>query len=531
VQFVQFGETRATIIADTFRSWCAGLNAPSEENSAMRMSNCSLKAALAGLAFAFGVTGEGLAQDAPVTRAVPALAPHDPSAHNPRAIGTLPTPAALPATPRPATAPTVPPGALELADFERIALEHNPTLRQAFAQLDATLSRSNQAGLYPNPTVGYVQEQIGAIGEVTPTSSGIATKGRGTPGELVGGFVQQEFVTGGKLRFSRAKFAEEAEAARWQCEAQRLRVLNGVRVRFFEVLTAQRLFAIQREMLRLNDDAVRTTEQLVNVGQANEPDLLQARIEARRARVALRKAENRYRGSWQHLVSVVGAPELHPTPLDDGLLDAAVAPLDFDATLADLLRHSPEIQASLAEIRRSQIMVQRERREPIPNVTVQAIVGRNFEFNNLTTAGVQVSIPLPIFNRNQWTVQEAMSDLTRDHAEYERVALSIRQRLADEAVRYNDARQSVEDFRTESLPMARRAFEVQSANFRQRRAAWPQVLVVQRTLVELTREYVEALSELRRAEVVIDGMLLIDGLSPPNTPTPQGHIESVPTPR
>ena len=110
----------------------------------------------------------------------------------------------------------------------------------------------------------------------------------------------------------------------------------------------------------------------------------------------------------------------------------------------------------MSEIRRSEIMVRRERVEPIPNVTVQAVVGRNYEFNNLTTAGVQVSIPLPIFNRNQGTVKEAQADLARDHAEYERVVLSLRQRLADATTRYNDALQSVEDFRNETLPMARR---------------------------------------------------------------------------
>jgi outer membrane protein, heavy metal efflux system len=176
-------------------------------------------------------------------------------------------------------------------------------------------------------------------------------------------------------------------------------------------------------------------------------------------------------------------------------------------------------------------MVQRERREPIPNVTMQAVVGRNFEFNNLTTVGVQASIPLPIFNRNQGTVREAQADLSRDHAELERVSLSLRQRLADVAMHYNDALQSVEDFRAESLPLARRAYEIQSANFRQRRAAWPQVLVAQRTFVELNQEYVQSLLELRRAEVAINGLLLVDGLAPPETPTPQGHIESVPTPR
>ena len=56
-------------------------------------------------------------------------------------------------------------------------------------------------------------------------------------------------------------------------------------------------------------------------------------------------------------------------------------------------------------------MVRRERVEPIPNILVQAVTGYNYEFG-VQTAGVQIGIPLPITNRNQGTVREAMSDLT-----------------------------------------------------------------------------------------------------------------------
>jgi cobalt-zinc-cadmium efflux system outer membrane protein len=346
----------------------------------------------------------------------------------------------------------------------------------------------------------------------------------------VGGFLQQEIVTAGKLRLSRAKFVEEANAAQWQAIAQQFRVLNGVRVQFFEVLAAQRTLQIQGELTRINEEAVRTTGDLVNVGQANEPDLLQARVERQRARVAMRNAENRCRSRWEALVALVGAPELRPTWLDHRPLESEDAPIDFDATLADLLQRSPEIQAARSEIRRDQIMVRRERAEPIPNILVQAAVGYNYEFQKVTP-NVQVGIPLPVFNRNQGTIREAMADLSRDHSEYQRVSLSLRQRLADAYNRYQDALQSVEDFRFESLPLARRAYEVQSANFRARRAAWPQVLVAERTYFDLHRDYVQSLLELRRAEVEIRGMLLVDGLSPPPTPTSQGHIESVPTPR
>jgi cobalt-zinc-cadmium efflux system outer membrane protein len=436
----------------------------------------------------------------------------------------------MPMTARPAPAHPVgqpPPG---LAEFERIALVRNPTLIQAFAQFDAVRSRSFQAGLYPNPIVGYVQDTIGALAESRPTTRGVTPSGGSSPGELVGGFLEQQIVTAGKLRLSRAKFVEEANAAQWQAVAQQFRVLGGVRIKFFEVLAAERIIQIERELARINEDAVRTTTELLNVGQANEPDLLQARIEHRRARVAANSAENRYRSRWESLVALVGAPELRPIWLETRPLESRAEPIDFDATLAGLLERSPEIHAARAEIRRSEVMVERERREPIPNIFLQTAVGYNYEFQKVTP-NVQIGIPLPVFNRNQGTIREAMADLSRDHAELTRVALLLRQRLADTFNRYQDALQSVEDFRSESLPLARRAYEVQMANFRARRAAWPQVLVAERTYFDLNKDYVESLLELRRAQVEIGGMLLVDSLSPPATPTSQGHIESVPTPR
>ena len=107
-----------------------------------------------------------------------------------------------------------------------------------------------------------------------------------------------------------------------------------------------------------------------------------------------------------------------------------MAPLSFNGTSTRYCNNSPEIQAALSEIRRDEIMVRRERVEPIPNVQLQAVTGYNYEFG-VQTAGVQIGVALPIFNRNQGTIREAMSDLSRDHAEYERIALSLRQRLAE----------------------------------------------------------------------------------------------------
>ena len=139
------------------------------------------------------------------------------------------------------------PTVLTLESLEQIALQRNPTLVQVATQIDISRAKALQAGLYPNPTIGYQGELIGAKNEA----------GRSTAGEFQGGFIQQEIVTAGKLRLSRAKYQQEARAAEIQAMAQQLRVVNGLHIAFYEVLTAQRLIENHGELVKNAEDAVK----------------------------------------------------------------------------------------------------------------------------------------------------------------------------------------------------------------------------------------------------------------------------------
>ncbi len=67
--------------------------------------------------------------------------------------------------------------------------------------------------------------------------------------------------------------------------------------------------------------------------------------------------------------------------------------------------------------------------------------------------------------------------------------------------------------------------------YKKRRTAWPQVVVLQRKVLEVRQKYTGILLELREAEVAIHGLLLMDGLTVPPAPAPGGHLESTPDPR
>jgi cobalt-zinc-cadmium efflux system outer membrane protein len=193
---------------------------------------------------------------------------------------------------------------------------------------------------------------------------------------------------------------------------------------------------------------------------------------------------------------------------------------DWDTTLGHLLEASPEVQIARAEIARSQFALRREQVEPIPNVQLRVSSGYDFEEDGrkvVTT--VNLGVRLPVFDKNQGNVCAAQGQLARAQAEVARVELSLRQRLSRQYARYRTALAVVENDCRHNLPEAREAYELYLDSFRKRRAAWPQVLVAQRTYFQISVDYVEALEELRRAEVTILGLLLVDGLDePPGLP-------------
>lgn len=417
--------------------------------------------------------------------------------------------------PEPVTGEQTVQGRLSLEDLEAIALQHNPTLAEAAAQISSFRGAALEAGLYPNPIIGYEAEQIGA---------------EGTPGELQGGFVQQTIVTAGKLRLSRAKYSQKAYEAGIIATGQQLVVLNGVRTRFYELLAVQRMIELRRDLLRNSEENLRTTREMFNTGLANEAEVLLAEVEVNRAQIALADQENSYKALWQHLVTIIGWPELASTPLE-GRLEPDSAPLDWDKSLRTLLQESPEIQAARAHVVFDQIMVQRERAQPVPDIHLAASSGYNFETRNAVAGQVQIGLNVPLWDKNQGTIMQAQAELARSRAEVRRRELQLQQRLADVFRQYRTATLSTKLYREANIPKANKAYELQLEMYRQRRVAWPEIVKLQQNLYQVKSEYTHSLLELRRAEVAITGLLMMDGLSPPASPAPAGHIDATARPR
>jgi len=395
-----------------------------------------------------------------------------------------------------------------LEQVEKIASESNPTLRQAEAEIRAAKARQQQSGLYPNPTVAYTGDEI---------------RGGSVGGGKQGFFVQQTVVTGGKLRLSREVFGREVKLAEIEAEEQKMRVQSAVKMAFLRVLTAQELLDARRDMAAIAQDATETQRRLMNTGQADETEVLEAEVEAQRMRMSARMQENTLREEWRSLTAVIGQPDL-PLTTVVGDLEKGWPDVNEEEAVEAIAKQSPAVRIADVAEGRAQSILGRARREAIPDVQVRGGMEYNHEllgsvpFAKGWEGIAEVSVEIPLFNRNQGNVVAARADIERAGQEKKRIALTLRERAASAVDQYANARLMAVEYRDEMLPRAKKAYGLMVEKYGQMLASYPRVLDARRKLYELQIEYIAALESVWTNGIALQGYLLTDGLEAPARP-------------
>ncbi len=385
-----------------------------------------------------------------------------------------------------------------LADLEDMAVANNPTMMQAQANVASRAGQQTQAGLYPNPRLGYMHGEIGSEGRAGQQ----------------GMYVAQEFVRGGKLALQQHAAAHATTAATFRHLAQKYRVLTAVRSAFYDVLVAQETVLLAQQLVETSQQGLQTTEALITGGTASRVDMLQVRVELSNAQIQLQKATNRHAAAWQQLAAVVGDPQLEPRPLI-GSFEADDQPLDAQQLLDQILNTSPELSAAEQEVYRAEVALQRALVEPVPNVDLQA--GAQYDYSSeVAIANVQIEFPWPIYNRNQGQIATARAELMAATWERQRVELQLRQQFAETLERFANADAAVKRYRDSIVPDAKESLELLSEAYRaEGRIDFLRLLVAQRTNFTTQIEYYNALRDWWTARNELDGLLLTGGLTRP----------------
>ena len=386
------------------------------------------------------------------------------------------------------------PDVMSLSQLNALTLERHPRLAQVGWAVKSARGRAIQAGLYPNPTVSLIGDELGDR--------------QGTLGIITAPLVSQEIVRGNKLGLSQAVANKEVDQATLAVVAERYRLLTEVRQNYWDVVTLQRRQEVLNELVSLANQSVENADKLLRAKEASELELVQLEVDRERYRAELEATKKSLPAAYRRLAASTGVNDLPLTSVT-GDLERPLPDYDLDKVKDYVLGIHPEIQTALVGIERARLALCRAEVESIPNVTVTGgYVRQNQNRSNDWTIGA--SLPIPLWNKNQGNIFAARANLGEAINEVTRVQNDLTSRLATSFTTYHAARARAETYKLAILPKAEKSLQLSQKAYHGGQFEYLRVLQAQRAIAEVRLEYVRSLGEMWRSASEIAGFMLED---------------------
>jgi cobalt-zinc-cadmium efflux system outer membrane protein len=385
---------------------------------------------------------------------------------------------------------------LSSIDLVRRALTSNAQLAASRLEIDRARARLRQAGLRPNPSVDF-EQQNGVFNSPGERTTAI---GFSLPLELAG-------QRGRRIDLARA----ELEAAEADVADRERRIASEARLAYIETLAALRELEVTQNLYSLDAETARIVEARVEEGDAAplELNLLRAEVDRLQARRAL--VEGRLQSCATRLKQVVGMDPDEQLRLREALMAPLLPdpPASLDAAVDLALRTRPDLRFARLSEDVAKAGYRLVKAQSAPQVTVGAKFTNNLSTFDDTPVGVLrdrdrllafgVSITLPIFNRNQGAKAEAQLEITQAQKRREFIESVVRAEVAAAYRRYEAAQASVQIYERGVIARSEQNVQTMRAAYQVGAFRVTELLTEQRRVVDMQREMTEALAERYRA--------------------------------
>lgn len=365
-------------------------------------------------------------------------------------------------------------------------LQANPDLRAGAHEIDAQAGAVMQAGVAPNPELATLVEDARASARTTTVQLNV-------PIEL-----------GGKrmARVNAAQLGQDAAGA--ELAVKRNAVLASARAAFYDLLAAQQRLHIANESLALADGALAAASKRVLAGKNSPVDETRARIAAASVKLDLAQAGGELAGARQRLAALWGG-----SGRDIGHVQGRLDRLPAQPTLPHLMAQldaAPALRLAQTELARRQALAQVERAGRLPDLTVSIGAKRDQQAGR-NQAVFGLAIPLPLFDRNQGKLHEALQRGEKARVELDGARARLTSELAQAYEALAVAREQARLLNDDILPGAQSAYEAARTGFEYGKFALIDVIDAQRTLLQARLQHLRALADAHRACADIDSIL------------------------
>lgn len=382
--------------------------------------------------------------------------------------------------------------AYDLDSLEKLAVENNPGIREAIAQVVSLEGKKVQVGLRPNPIVGYSSADVGE---------------EGTAGQQ-GAYVSQTFIRGGKLPLNRSIVDQEIMAAEANVEIVRQSLLVEVRQRYYDLLVAQEKMQVVSQFRNQFEKLAKISQVRFDEKEISQVANAQTQLQVRNVELLEGRTREELQGAQQRLAAVVFANQPFQQNLEvAGQLKFDELSVDQEAILDSIMENSPELTQAYFELERANWNLRRQLVEPIRDVQAQATVTHG----NVTSddlVALQIGVPLLINDRNQGNIAQARAEVTAAHENIQHIEQDLSKRFAVAWRDYQVNRTQYEQFQSNILPAARETLEMVEFAFQEGEIGYLDLINAQQVYLRSSLDFLDVTRDRWRAINLLEGNLL-----------------------
>lgn len=372
------------------------------------------------------------------------------------------------------------------------AFAHNPELAAAQWERGIAEGDRQQAGLRPNPELSWEAED-------TRRNSRTTTLTLSQPLEL-----------GGKrgARIEVASRAQEIAAIEWEQQRNALRA--EVLLAFYSASTAQQRVALARQSLALAERGLQVADGQIRAGKSSPVEGTRAQVQHAQVRLELQRAERDAANAYLQLATVTGSarPGFNRVQESAGSLPTVPS----EASLLQRIDDTAELRLAVLRIDQREASLGLEKAQRIPDLTL-SLGSQYSELERERVNVVGVSMPLPLFNRNQGNVLAAARRADQARDQRNATALRVRSEVQNALQQWQTAEAEVSAFQQRILPAAQSAVDTATRGFEMGKFNFLDVLDAQRTLIGARGQYLQAIADNTEAWVRIER--IFGDLGPP----------------
>jgi len=393
----------------------------------------------------------------------------------------------------PASQPDDPTGTITLRDAVARALVNNPKLKAFSLDIRAAEAQKLQAGLLPNPEIKVEVEEFGGTGGRAGFDSSETSIQIGQLIELA------------NKRSKRTHLAAlEKDLAELDFKSKRLDVMSDVARAFIDVLAAQEKLSLSKELIDLSEKAYSTVAERVRAGEDSPVEETKAKIALSNTRIEFERAGKELVSARYQLAATWGSSNPAFEKVSGGFYDMSPAPSLEE--LAGLISQNPDMARWPAEKEKRRAALELEKAKASSDIKLGGGI-QYFNDGDDSSFILGLSIPLPIFDRNQGNIQEAMYMLAKTEEHRKAVQADLRAALAEASTKLSSSSSEINIIKNDVLPLARSAFDAASQGYREGKFEYLVVLDAQRTFFEVRPRYIEALAQYHKARADVERLI------------------------